>query len=62
MLLRQLSRVLTEYVAYYNESRPHLGLEKEWPVPRAVEPSGLGPIRKKPVLGGLHHRYVREAA
>jgi hypothetical protein len=54
--------VLAEYVAYYNESRTHLGLEKECPVPRAVEPPESGPIRKSEVLGGLHHRYFREAA
>jgi putative transposase len=57
-----LHRVLTEYAAYYNESRTHLGLEKECPVPRAVEPPESGLIRKSPILGGLHHRYFREAA
>jgi putative transposase len=59
---RHLHRVLAEYVAYYNESRTHLGLEKECPVPRSVEPPDIGPIRKSPILGGLHHRYYREAA
>jgi transposase InsO family protein len=59
---RHLVRVLREYVTYYNESRTHLGLEKDCTVPRAVEPPELGRIRKSPVLGGLHHRYFREAA
>jgi transposase InsO family protein len=59
---RHLHRVMTEYVAYYNESRTHLGLEKECPVPRSVEPPEIGPVRKSPVLGGLHHRYFRKAA
>ena len=59
---RHLHRVLAEYVSYYNESRTHLGLEKECPVPRAVDPPENGPIRKSPILGGLHHRYFREAA
>jgi transposase InsO family protein len=59
---RHLGRVLREYVTYYNRSRTHLGLEKDCPVPRAVEPPELGPISKSPVLGGLHHRYFREAA
>jgi hypothetical protein len=54
--------VPTEYITYYNESRTHLGLEKERPVPRSVEPPQIGPIRKSPVLGELHHRYFREAA
>jgi hypothetical protein len=59
---RHLHRVLSDYVTYYKESRTHLGLEKECPVPRAVEPPEIGPIKKAPVLGGLHHRYFREAA
>ena len=59
---RHLGRVLQEYVTYYNESRTHLGLEKDCPVPRAVEPPNIGAVRKRPVLGGLHHRYFREAA
>lgn len=45
---RHLHRVLSEYISYYNESRTHLGLEKECPVPRAVEPPELGSIRKSP--------------
>jgi putative transposase len=59
---RHLHRVLSEYISYYNESRTHLGLEKECPVPRAIEPPEIGPIQKSQVLGGLHHRYFREAA
>jgi putative transposase len=59
---RHLYRVPSEYVAYYNESRAHPGLEKECPVPRVVEAPENGPIRKSPVLGGLHHRCFREAA
>jgi hypothetical protein len=59
---RSRESLILENVAYYNESRTHLGLEKECPVPRSVEPPGIGPIRKSPVLGGLHHRYFREAA
>ena len=57
-----LYRVLREYVGYYNESRTHLSPEKECRVPRSVEPPDLGPIRKSPVLRGLHHRYFREVA
>ena len=59
---RHPHRVLSEYISYYNESRTHLGLEKKCPVPRAVEPPESGSIRKSQVLGGLHHRYFREAA
>ena len=57
-----LRRVLEEYLDYYNRSRTHLGLEKDCPVTRAVEPREAGEIVALPVLGGLHHRYVRRAA
>ena len=57
-----LRRVLKEYVAYYHRSRTHLGLEKDAPEPRSVQTPGVGPIASEPVLGGLHHRYNREAA
>ena len=57
-----LRRVLEEYVAYYNGSRTHLGIEKDCPVPRAVEPPEQGAIIATPVLGGLHYRYTRRAA
>ena len=33
-----LGRILKEYVHYYNESRPHLSLERNAPIPRSVEP------------------------
>jgi hypothetical protein len=56
LIERHLNRVLAEYVSYYKQSRTHLGLEKECPVPRAVEPPEIGPISKSQVLGGLHHR------
>ena len=59
---RHLRRILQSYVEYYHSSRTHLGLEKECPVPRAVEPPDIGPIRKRAMVGGLHHRYFRVAA
>lgn len=59
---RHLKAVLDEYVAYYNESRTHLGIEKDCPVSRPIEDSRAGPITALPVLGGLHHRYTRRAA
>ena len=37
-------------------------LAKECPIPREVEPPDVGPIRQRPMVGGLHHRYYREAA
>jgi putative transposase len=57
-----LHRVLGEYVAYYNESRTHLGIEKDCPVPRAIQFPDEGEIVATPVLGGLHHSYRRRAA
>jgi putative transposase len=55
---RHLRRVLKQYFKYYHESRTHLGLEK----PRPVEPANSGMIRAEPMVGGLHHRYYRQAA
>jgi transposase InsO family protein len=59
---RHLRRVLKAYFQYYHKSRTHLGLEKDCPRPRPAEPPELGPIRSEPMLGGLHHRYFRQAA
>jgi len=59
---RHLRRVLKEYLAYYHRSLTHLGLGKDAPVPRAIQAPGLGPVVAEPVLGGLHHRYYRQAA
>jgi hypothetical protein len=46
----------------YNEDRPHMGLDGDAPVTRAVEPGELGKVLALPRVGGLHHRYVRRAA
>ena len=59
---RHLRRVLKEYFAYYHESRTHLGLAKDAPISRPVQNSDAGPMVSEPVLGGLHHRYFRDAA
>ncbi len=57
-----LRRRLGVYLRYYHGSRTHLALEKDAPKPRAVEPPAHGRIVALPLLGGLHHRYVRSAA
>jgi transposase InsO family protein len=54
---RHLQRVLTSYSFYYNETRTHLGLDKDAPLRRAIERSGT--ITITPILSGLHHRYAR---
>jgi transposase InsO family protein len=59
---RHLRRVLRAYIAYYQRSRTHLALGKDAPEARAVEPTGAGRIVVRPAVGGLHHRYARQAA
>ena len=56
---QHLRSVLAEFVEYYNLNRSHriLSLPTPVQVPRAVE----GPVRSRPVLGGLHHVYERAA-
>src|SRR6266581_1366016 len=54
---RHLRHVLLSYMNYYNDARTHLSLNKDAPVSRAVKLAGT--ILCRPVLGGLHHQYVR---
>jgi transposase InsO family protein len=53
----QLRRLLKNYASYYNQVRTHLSLDKNPPTIRS--PQRLGAIASIPVLGGLHHQYVR---
>jgi hypothetical protein len=41
------------YVQYYKDARTHLSLNKDAPVPRAVQ--AVWHILPAPILGGLHH-------
>jgi putative transposase len=59
---RSLRRILQSYFAYYEHSRTHLALAKDSPEPRAVETPEQGRIVTIPQVGGLHHRYRRQAA
>ncbi len=54
-------RVLTEYVTFYNQARPHQGLEQRCPV-ALPPPVRDGPVRRRDRLGGLLHDYYREVA
>ena len=53
----QLRRIVTMYAAYYNELRTHWSLSKDSPIHRAVQ--HVGNVISAPILGGLHHHYVR---
>jgi putative transposase len=55
--------VLSEYARlYFNEQRPHQGLEQRVPLRSAVHPSNsTGKVVAFPVLNGLHHHYQRVA-
>ena len=54
---RHLRHLLGAYQRYYNEVRTHLSLRKDAPVPREVQV--VGRVFPVPILGGLHHQYVR---
>ena len=57
---RQLRRVIGAYVDYYHTDRTHLGLEKDSPEERPIEPQEMGDVVAIARVGGLHHRYSRE--
>jgi transposase InsO family protein len=59
---RGLRRILNAYVAYYLRSRTHLSLNKDAPISRHVASRADGDIVAVPQVGGLHHRYERQAA
>ena len=59
---RHAHRIIREYLKYYHDDRTHLGLEKDTPSGRQTELPEAGPVRSRPILCGLHHRYYREAA
>jgi transposase InsO family protein len=52
-----LRRILKSYARYYNETRTHLALDKDAPVSRPVQRTGV--VRSLAILGGLHHHYLR---
>ena len=52
-----LRRVLRAYARYYNDIRTHRSSEKDAPVSRPVQRTGI--ISSHAILGGLHHHYVR---
>ena len=54
---QHLRHLLKSYQKYYNEARTHLSLYKDAPIPRAVQ--AVGRMLPMPILGGLHHQYIR---
>ena len=68
---RQLYRVLKAYIEYFNQQRPHQGINQARPA-LGMSPSQLihdksnaevvkGKVIALPILGGLHHSYERAA-
>jgi transposase InsO family protein len=54
---RHLRHVLLSYMNYYNETRTHQSLDKDAPLSRTVQRAGR--VLRLPILGGLHHQYIR---
>jgi transposase InsO family protein len=52
-----LRRILRSYARYYDDIRTHRSLDKDAPLSRPVQRTGI--ISSRPILGGLHHHYVR---
>jgi putative transposase len=61
---KQLQRVLNAYVNYFNQARPHQGIQQQIPEQKAgyvPAHQASGKVLTFPVLGGLHHDYRRSA-
>ena len=54
-----LRRILSAYADYYNRVRTHLALDKDAPLGRRAQ--AIGSLAAIPLLGSLHHEYVRMA-
>ena len=52
-----LRQILKSYAGYYNGVRTHRSLNKDAPVSRPVQRTGV--ISSRAILGGLHHHYAR---
>jgi transposase InsO family protein len=52
-----LRRILQTYARYYNNIRTHRSLDKDAPLSRPVQRTGI--INSHSILGGLHHHYAR---
>ena len=52
-----LRRILRSYANYYDNMRTHRSLNKDAPISRSIQRIGI--ISSRPILGGLHHHYIR---
>jgi hypothetical protein len=59
---RHLRRTLSRYFSYSHQARTHLALDKDAPNIRPIALPVTGKIVQFPEVGGLHLRYVRQAA
>ena len=61
---KQLQRVLKAYVTYFNQARPHQGIQQQIPeaygLSHATAYEGTKVVTV-PILGGLHHDYRKVA-
>jgi putative transposase len=61
---KQLQRVLNAYVGYFNQARPHQGIQQQIPDPAGTS-RAMAQARSKvvaiPILAGLHHDYRKVA-
>jgi putative transposase len=57
---KQVGRILSDYVTWYNAQRPHQGLGHG--VATGYRAESRGKVLKMPILSGLHHHYYRRAA
>jgi len=58
---KHLRRVVTDYAAYFNQERPHQGIEQRIPdrYDQTRSNPTKGQVTSKAILGGLHHSYSR---
>ncbi len=56
---KQVTRIISEYVNYYNTLRPHQGVKH---IPEGGSIPVVGRLKKKSILWSLHHHYYRSSA
>ena len=54
---KHLRRIVKSYANYYNSVRTHRSLNKDAPVSRPIQRTGV--VSSRAILGGLHHHYAR---